>query len=114
MGRVWTVSQEAGLYDISFNFVVGYFGVFECRGWNAKPDLIPSKDFQNYPKPLFENYISIGIITCCYDEYFITTIFKLMFDGFVLGKVGRTVDVLCGADIQPFCKNITEIIHGVF
>lgn len=63
---------EHQLYDIRFNFIIGEFGIFEGRGWNAVPDTADNQlyigfvsidnggDFTEYVSSLIENGIKLG------------------------------------------------------
>lgn len=65
------------LYDIRFNFVIGEFGIFEGRGWNAVPDPLPD---------IGSNYLYIGYISIESEEECKEFSKRLIENGIKFGK----------------------------
>lgn len=75
---------EEGLNDITFNFLITAFGVFEGRGWDSKPET---------------NLNSLHISVLNDEEDFVNDqinldFLRLILDGNVLGKTNIDTDGL--------------------
>lgn len=78
------IMQDVGdghLYDIRFNFIIGDFGIFEGRGWNAVPDTA-------------DNQLYIGFIIMDNEEErnVYTAIPLLIENGIRLGKLDKNFE----------------------
>lgn len=106
-----TASLDNGFYDIAFNFVIGDFGVFECRGWNARPDVFLGPSFTDY-EITKQNFINIAIIASDFDEYFNRTAFDVLKDGALIGKVANYLKFKCDDNMKAFCPNETVNVNA--
>lgn len=81
------MQQVDGFGDISFNFLVSDFGLFECRGWDLRPQretIFQSDDFLHI-RVLSRNVSSMYELFPILD--------RLLADGAVLGKVSSDIKV---------------------
>lgn len=67
---------EHDLYDIRFNFIIGEFGIFEGRGWNAVPDID-------------DNQLYIGFVSIDNEEKCTEFSEQLIKNGIRLGKLNK-------------------------
>lgn len=68
-----------GRYDIRFNFIIGEFGIFEGRGWNAVPDMEG-------------NQLYIGFVSIFEEEECTEFTEHLIRNGIRLGKLDEDFD----------------------
>lgn len=68
--------DDGHLYDIRFNFIIGDFGIFEGRGWNAMPDIA-------------DNKLYIGFVSIINEENCSEYADQLIKNGIKLGKLGK-------------------------
>lgn len=109
--EILTASLDNGFYDTAFNFVIGNFGVFECRGWNARPDVFLVPSFTDY-EITKQNFINIAVIASDFDEYFNRTAFNVLKDGALMGKIAKYVGFKCDDNIKPFCPDEAVDIYA--
>lgn len=84
------------LTDISYNFVITEFGIFECRGWDRRPKLVEmleqsrAEDDNIFAGDDFL-YIQMILATMSGDPYLslIEVRQRLIQEGIVLGKVSE-------------------------
>lgn len=67
------------LYDIRFNFIIGEFGIYEGRGWNAVPDIAG-------------NQLYIGFVSIFEEEECTELAERLIKNGIKLGKLDKDFD----------------------
>lgn len=109
--EILTASLDNGFYDIAFNFVIGNFGVFECRGWSARPDVFLVPSFTDY-EIIKQNFINIAVIASDFDDYFNQTAFDVLKNGALMGKVAKYIGFKCDDNLKAFCPNETVNVYA--